>query len=124
MSDIDHDISTAWLVAAQLDWVQDEIQNNLRRMQVEHERLVQERLKALYRLVQERLAAVTAERDAAIAERDQIANAVKMQSRACELLASAMRNNKRTGGWEGADGVASAFDRVSAKLRAAIGTAA
>jgi hypothetical protein len=37
-----------------------------------------------------------------------------------ELLASAMRNPERTGGWEGAEKVAQCFDRAADRARAAL----
>lgn len=51
--------------------------------------------------------ALRAERDAALARLHRI-------SRTSELSAAVMRDKTRTGGWEGAERVARAFDRIAA----------
>jgi single-stranded DNA-specific DHH superfamily exonuclease len=50
-------------------------------------------------------------------ERDRMERALRKEMRIAELQASIMRDPRRTGGWEGAENVASAFDRT--RLRCA-----
>jgi hypothetical protein len=45
---------------------------------------------------------------------------LKDLERRTELLASAMRDTRRTGGWKGAEEVARAFDRINATCASAL----
>lgn len=42
---------------------------------------------------------------------------IRMEVRRCEMQAGIMRDTKRTGGWEGAEKVAMAFDRAADRCR-------
>ena len=45
---------------------------------------------------------------------------VRRAMRTAEMSAGIMRDHKRTGGWEGAEKTANAFDRIARRLRAAL----
>lgn len=45
---------------------------------------------------------------------------IRLEKRVCEMSANIMRDAKRTGGWEGAERTANAFDRIARALDAAL----
>lgn len=57
---------------------------------------------------------------ALLTEVRRLKEALTKHARQCELLASAMRDNNRTGGWKGAETVAQAFDRQARNARSTL----
>jgi len=54
------------------------------------------------------------------AQRDALVKALANEVRCAELQAGIMRDKRRTGGWDGAERVAAAFDRTAERCRAAL----